>query len=178
MRAGYFAIVPEARAFWGSREIKAKYAGLKFVCDQWQHLAQLYGRTLLGGRVWDVMRLIVWAQSRDDTDMLRVAITGNSGGGTVSLFAAAMDLRISVCVPCSSYTPRCDTASNGIQRFRSVTVLWIVCWRWSLSILFRSCMEICSIVLKIHPQESRRLIMLSYYNDMTVGTRRFTFLLY
>ena len=29
----------------------------------------------------------------------RIAITGNSGGGTVSLFAAACDTRISVSVP-------------------------------------------------------------------------------
>ena len=37
-----------------------------------------------------------------DADPRRIAITGNSGGGTTSLFAAACDTRIAVAVP-SSY---------------------------------------------------------------------------
>ena len=44
-------------------------------------------------------RLIDWAIAHQGVDPARIAITGNSGGGTVSLFAAACDTRISVAVP-------------------------------------------------------------------------------
>jgi hypothetical protein len=49
--------------------------------------------------VWDTSRLIDWAIARDDVDASAIAITGNSGGGTTSLFAAACDERIRVAVP-------------------------------------------------------------------------------
>ena len=59
----------------------------------------LLGRTPIGDRVWDMSRLIDWAIAHQGVDPARIAITGNSGGGTVSLFAAACDTRISVAVP-------------------------------------------------------------------------------
>ena len=62
----------------------------------------LVGRTPIGDRVWDMSRIIDWALKNLPVDEKRIAITGNSGGGTVSLFAAACDQRITVAVP-SSY---------------------------------------------------------------------------
>lgn len=64
--------------------------------------ALLFGRTLVGERVWDVQRLIDWASTLDYVDQDAIVITGNSGGDTISLFAAAVDQRIRVCIP-SSY---------------------------------------------------------------------------
>jgi fermentation-respiration switch protein FrsA (DUF1100 family) len=49
--------------------------------------------------VWDISRLIDWATARPDVDARRIAITGNSGGGTTSVFAAACETRIAVAVP-------------------------------------------------------------------------------
>ena len=44
-------------------------------------------------------RLIDWAIAEQHIDAKRIIITGNSGGGTVSLHAAACDTRITVAVP-------------------------------------------------------------------------------
>lgn len=59
----------------------------------------LVGRTPIGERVWDMSRLIDWAIETQNVDSHKIAITGNSGGGTISLFAAACDTRITVTVP-------------------------------------------------------------------------------
>ena len=59
----------------------------------------LPGRTPIGERVWDMSRLLDWALENLAIDSRRIAITGNSGGGTVSLFAAACDTRFGVAVP-------------------------------------------------------------------------------
>jgi adenine deaminase len=62
----------------------------------------LVGRTPIGDRVWDISRLIDWAVENLPVDPGKIVVTGNSGGGTVTLFAAACDTRITVAVP-SSY---------------------------------------------------------------------------
>ncbi len=56
--------------------------------------AILCGTTLLGLRVWDVMRLVDYVATRPDVNMETLACAGLSGGGTVTLFATALDLRI------------------------------------------------------------------------------------
>ncbi len=63
--------------------------------------ALLVGRTLLGERVWDVMRLIdVLGESFSKlVDPDRVICLGNSGGGTATVYASAMDERIKISVP-------------------------------------------------------------------------------
>jgi dienelactone hydrolase len=56
--------------------------------------ALLLGRTLLGLRVWDVLRLIDYIQARPEPLADRIGCVGLSGGGTVALFSAALDQRI------------------------------------------------------------------------------------
>src|SRR5690606_28692845 len=48
------------------------------------------GRSLLGERVFDVDRAIDYLHSRGDADMRRIGVLGNSGGGTVGMYAAAL----------------------------------------------------------------------------------------
>ena len=72
-------------------------------CEELQRVALMYGRTLIGERVHDIGRLLDYAATRPEIDSTRVAITGNSGGGTVSLFAAALDERIKVSAPASYF---------------------------------------------------------------------------
>lgn len=99
VRQGYIAIAPEARAFDEGRGRDEIRQGAPSSCTDWQMRALMFGRTLIGERVWDLMRLIDYASTRGDVDTARVAITGNSGGGTASLYAAAIDERIGVSVP-------------------------------------------------------------------------------
>lgn len=103
VRQGYIALAPEMRGFGGSRRAEEIASGANHSCRTMQMHALLFGRTLVGERVWDVQRLLGWALDRDDVDPTAVVITGNSSGGTVSLFTAAVDPRIRVCVPVCYY---------------------------------------------------------------------------
>lgn len=100
---GYIAIAPTMRAFGSTRTEYDKNNGNSFSChDQLMH-DLLVGRTPIGDRVWDMSKILDWAIRYLPVDRKRIAITGNSGGGTASLFAAACDPRITVAVPSSSF---------------------------------------------------------------------------
>ena len=96
---GYLVIAPTTRAFGDTRSPADTKKGAVSSCRLQLMHDLLLGRTPIGDRVWDMSRLIDWAIAHQGVDPDRIAITGNSGGGTVSLFAAACDTRISVAVP-------------------------------------------------------------------------------
>lgn len=102
VREGYIAIAPDMRAFASMRREPEREQDDNNSCRAMQLHALLFGRTLIGERIWDIGRLIDYAATRPEVDASRVVISGNSGGGTISLFAAACDERITVAVP-SSY---------------------------------------------------------------------------
>ena len=102
VREGYLAIAPTTRAFGQTRTEEDALLDAVSSCRTELLHGLLVGRTPIGERVWDISRLIDWAIGSLGADPRRIAITGNSGGGTTSLFAAACDTRISVAVP-SSY---------------------------------------------------------------------------
>jgi dienelactone hydrolase len=64
--------------------------------------ALLLGRTLLGLRVWDVMRLLDYIRTRPEPLAAAIGCVGLSGGGMVALFSAALDERIT-CAVVSGY---------------------------------------------------------------------------
>lgn len=99
VQEGYLTIAPTTRAFGETRTEEDKEENRLSSCRTELLHGLLVGRTPIGERVWDISRLIDWATSRSDVDAQRIAITGNSGGGTIALFAAACDPRISVAVP-------------------------------------------------------------------------------
>jgi hypothetical protein len=102
VREGYITIAPTARGFGETRTEEDMLLDAISSCRTQLLHGLLVGRTPIGERVWDISRLIDWATETLDIDPDRIGITGNSGGGTTSLFAAACDTRISVAVP-SSY---------------------------------------------------------------------------
>lgn len=112
VRQGYIAIAPETRAFGESRFAREQQSDGIHSCITWQSRALMFGRTLIGERVWDMMRLIDYAATRPEIDLSRIVITGNSGGGTVTLFAAAIDTRISVAVPGSYFCMFADSIGS------------------------------------------------------------------
>ena len=99
VQQGYLVIAPTTRAFGDTRSPADTKKGAVSSCRLQLMHDLLLGRTPIGDRVWDMSRLIDWAIKHQSVDPDRIAITGNSGGGTVSLFAAACDTRISVAVP-------------------------------------------------------------------------------
>lgn len=63
-------------------------------CQPAAGAALLFGQTMIGWRVWDVMRTIDWIEQRPELDSKRVGCMGISGGGTCTQFSAALDTRI------------------------------------------------------------------------------------
>jgi dienelactone hydrolase len=103
VRRGFAAIAPAARgtSTTGIPDINGRH-GNRDCRSQFMH-ALLAGRTATGERVWDVMRLVDWAESIPEIDTTTVLVMGNSGGGIVTLYAAAADERVTVAVPSCSY---------------------------------------------------------------------------
>ena len=67
--------------------------------------ALLLGRTLIGERVHDIRCAVGLLRSGlFPVDGERIAVTGNSGGGTASIYAAAVDERIGACMPSCAFT--------------------------------------------------------------------------
>ena len=63
----------------------------------------LLGRTAIGERVWDVMRLIDVIETHfTDVDPEGIVCLGNSGGGTTTFYSACIDERIAYAMPCCS----------------------------------------------------------------------------
>ena len=67
--------------------------------------ALMLGRTIIGERCWDISRAIDLLVNFKECDLQNIIITGNSGGGTASFYAACVDERISVCAPSCSFCP-------------------------------------------------------------------------
>ena len=84
-------------------------------CHQVSVQAMLLGRTLIGERCWDVSRAIdVVTEYFPQIDAGKIAIMGNSGGGTTTIYAAALDERIAAAMPSCAFSGY--TASIGVQR--------------------------------------------------------------
>ena len=64
----------------------------------------LGGRTPIAERVWDMQCLLDWAEKHPLVDRNRIVMTGNSGGGVLTAYTAAIDTRIRVAIPSCSFT--------------------------------------------------------------------------
>jgi dienelactone hydrolase len=92
---GMAAVAIEPMAFGYRRDERTKADGPKAsACQPAAGSALLFGETMIGWRVWDVMRTIDWIGTRPELDGTRVGCMGISGGGTCTLFSSALDLRI------------------------------------------------------------------------------------
>jgi Abhydrolase family len=98
MARGVAAICIEQRSMGERSETVQKQVATHPCHDATMHSLML-GRTLVGERVWDVDRAIDYLMTRDDVDRRRIGVMGNSGGGTVSVFAAALLPRLTVAMP-------------------------------------------------------------------------------
>jgi dienelactone hydrolase len=92
---GLAAVAIEPLAFGCRRDAANKARGLgTSACQPAAGAALLLGQTMIGWRVWDVMRTIDWIESRPELDAKRVGCMGISGGGTCTTFSAALEPRI------------------------------------------------------------------------------------
>jgi dienelactone hydrolase len=92
---GLAAVAIEPMAFGCRRDPKTSAKGLAATaCQPAAGSALLLGETMIGWRVYDVLRTIDWIETRPELDAKRVGCMGISGGGTCTLFSAALDPRI------------------------------------------------------------------------------------
>jgi dienelactone hydrolase len=112
VKEGYLAIAPTARGFGDTRTEEDRAANNLSSCRSQLMHGLLLGRTPIGERVWDISCLLSWALENLEIDSQRIAITGNSGGGTISVFAAACDRRISVAAPGSYFCTFTDSIGS------------------------------------------------------------------
>jgi cephalosporin-C deacetylase-like acetyl esterase len=97
VRQGYAALALEQRCFGERKDARPK--GVRHVdhgCHHATMVALLLGRAMIGERVWDVSRAIDALNAFPEVDTNRIGCMGNSGGGTITYFAA------SPCPPVSS----------------------------------------------------------------------------
>ncbi len=96
---GQAALTIEQRAF-GERGGTAKGPD----CHQRSVQAMLLGRTLIGDRCHDISCAIdAVVENFPQIDEERIAIMGNSGGGTATIYAAALDTRIAAAMPSCAF---------------------------------------------------------------------------
>ena len=94
---GLAAVAIEPMAFGYRRDALTVEKGPSVTaCQPAAGSALLLGETMIGWRVWDVMRTIDWVKTRPELDSQRLGCMGISGGGTCTQFASALDTRIKV----------------------------------------------------------------------------------
>jgi dienelactone hydrolase len=104
---GFLTVAPATRGMGANpssyriADIAKRHGGTDCLCHNWQVVVT--GRSMLGERVWDLMRILDWALELPGVDAGRVLMVGNSGGGMATLHTAACDERIQVAVPCCAY---------------------------------------------------------------------------
>ena len=97
VEAGMAAVAIEPMGFGCRRDARNARQGLsRKACDPVAGTAMMIGQSLLGWRVWDVMRTIDYIGTRSELDATRVGCMGISGGGTVTLFSTALEPRLKV----------------------------------------------------------------------------------
>jgi dienelactone hydrolase len=93
--AGMAAVAIEPMAFGCRRDpINARQGLSRKACDPAAGGALLVGQTMIGWRVWDIMRTLDYIATRSELDSSRVGCMGISGGGTATLFSTALEPRI------------------------------------------------------------------------------------
>ena len=103
LKEGFAALALEQRAMGETGERDGR------MCLQESLSALLRGRTTLGERVWDAMRLIdvVEKYFSEKVDTGKICCMGNSGGGTATAYIAALEDRIALAMPsCAMSTYR------------------------------------------------------------------------
>ncbi len=102
MSRGVVALCIEQRSFGERREQRQEHIAGPSCHDAAMH-ALMLGRTLLGERVYDVDRALDFLETRPEVDRRRIGVMGNSGGGTVTLYAAALLPRLAFAMPSCSF---------------------------------------------------------------------------
>ena len=98
IREGYAALTVEQRDM-GERKCHPSIMKGNTTCEHSSMVALLIGRTMVKERAWDISRAIDMLETMPEIDKDHIALMGNSGGGTTTYYATALEPRIKVAMP-------------------------------------------------------------------------------
>ncbi len=93
-----FAVYDRTNVYKGFAAELAETGYVTIAVDVGQHEVYEPGRTLMGERLWDVMRCVDFLLSMKEVDRKRIGCAGLSLGGEMAMWLAAMDERVAACV--------------------------------------------------------------------------------
>ncbi|RPI60515.1 MAG: hypothetical protein EHM48_07115 [Planctomycetaceae bacterium] len=108
-KRGYLTIVPDWRGMGELMLAEDIHRNKGNSCQQLSMRGMHMGRPLPGQRVSDAMQFVDWGLAQDNIDASNVVMTGNSGGGTMTLFTAAIDSRITAAAPSCYFSTFADS---------------------------------------------------------------------
>lgn len=106
----------ERSQFWDKERGKSRF---NLTCGEHAVLGNplyLLGTSLARYRIWDGMRGLDHLVSLPQVDAKRLGCVGNSGGGTLTAYIAALDPRVLVAVPCCYITTLPRRMGNRIEK--------------------------------------------------------------
>ncbi|MHB8655636.1 MAG: alpha/beta hydrolase family protein [Terriglobia bacterium] len=107
---GYACLILDTLEFG---EVPGIHHGL-YDQNMWQWLS--LGYTPAGVEVWNAMRGLDYLEMRPEVDAQRIAVTGESGGGAMTWYTAALDERVAVAVPAlGTWTVGSQVALHGVE---------------------------------------------------------------
>jgi dienelactone hydrolase len=105
----------ERSQFWDATQGKSRF---NLGCGEHAVLGNplyLLGTSLARFRIWDGMRGLDYLESLPEVDAARIGCVGNSGGGTLTAYIAALDPRVAVAAICCYITTLPRRMGNRIQ---------------------------------------------------------------
>ena len=125
VRAGFIVFCPDARGHGERRKKENMDDILASYCNTLQKTALAKGRTAAGMLAWGISRLIDYIQTRSDCRGGSLGCVGLSGGGFQTLYATAVDPRIT-CAVISGYFYGVDNSilQYGCCACNQVPGLW------------------------------------------------------
>lgn len=91
-------VYQDASPYRGFARVLAESGYVTISTDVGQHKVYEEGRTLMGERLWDVMRCVDYLTTREEVDRGRIGCAGLSLGGEMAMWLGAMDTRVKVTV--------------------------------------------------------------------------------
>ena len=88
------------------------------------------GYTPAGVEAWNCVRSIDYLQTRPEVDAARIGVTGRSGGGAYSWWAAAIDERVKVAVPVAGITSLHNHVVDGCVEGHCDCMYMVNTYRW------------------------------------------------
>jgi dienelactone hydrolase len=105
----------ERSQFWDAEKGRSRF---NLDCGEHAVLGNplyLIGSSLARFRIWDGIRAIDYLASHPDVDAGRIGCVGNSGGGTLTAYIAALDKRVAAAAICCYITTLPRRMGNRIQ---------------------------------------------------------------